>query len=298
MAMKIVTADQRLAAPLHINIAIFGEAGIGKTTQAKSLPPETTLFVNLEAGELALEGWPATFINLTTWEDITMFASVLRGPDHSMRPNQKYSEQYYITAVTTLAGHAGMTPEQFLAWLAKFDIIYVDSITVAGRWALNWAKGQPEAFNKQGQPDMRGAYGIVGQEIVGWITALQHTANKSIIIVGGLKEVEDDYKRKSWKVLIEGSKGAEELPYIFDQVITMQEVPFPDGRKYRAFVCHKTNDWSFPAKDRSGRLEMIEQPDLGKLIEKIRSGHRRDTMVTSIPQSASQSPADPAAPKA
>ena len=30
------------------------------------------------------------------------------------------------------------------------------------------------------------------------------------------------------------------------------------------------NPWNYPAKDRSGRLDMIEAPHLGRLLEKIR----------------------------
>ena len=42
-----------------------------------------------------------------------------------------------------------------------------------------------------------------------------------------------------------------------------------DGSGYRAFVCHTLNQWNFPAKDRSGRLDVIEEPHLGRLMEKI-----------------------------
>ena len=42
---------------------------------------------------------------------------------------------------------------------------------------------------------------------------------------------------------------------------------------YRAFVCHTLNEWSYPAKDRSGRLDLIEEPHLGKLLQKM-SGNK------------------------
>ena len=41
------------------------------------------------------------------------------------------------------------------------------------------------------------------------------------------------------------------------------------GKPYRAFVCGP-NPWGYPAKDRSGRLDMIEEPHLGRLMAKIR----------------------------
>jgi hypothetical protein len=42
-----------------------------------------------------------------------------------------------------------------------------------------------------------------------------------------------------------------------------------DGGARRAFICRTLNPYGFPAKDRSGRLDMIEEPHLGKLMDKI-----------------------------
>ena len=32
---------------------------------------------------------------------------------------------------------------------------------------------------------------------------------------------------------------------------------------------HTLNEWGYPAKDRSGRLDTIEEPHLGRLMDKI-----------------------------
>ena len=49
----------------------------------------------------------------------------------------------------------------------------------------------------------------------------------------------------------------------------MVQLSTEEGDPYRAFVCQTMNPWNYPAKDRSGRLDMIERPHLGKLMEKI-----------------------------
>ncbi|MDA0962518.1 MAG: hypothetical protein O2898_06335, partial [Proteobacteria bacterium] len=54
-----------------------------------------------------------------------------------------------------------------------------------------------------------------------------------------------------------------------DQVVTMADIPDADGKLQRAFVCQTLNQWGFPAKDRSGRLDLVEPPHLGRLMEKI-----------------------------
>ena len=38
----------------------------------------------------------------------------------------------------------------------------------------------------------------------------------------------------------------------------------------RRLVCRSGNPWGLPAKDRSGRLDLVEEPHLGRLMEKIR----------------------------
>ena len=48
----------------------------------------------------------------------------------------------------------------------------------------------------------------------------------------------------------------------------MALMPSEDGNPYRAFVCQTLNQWGYPAKDRSGRLDTLEEPHLGRLLEK------------------------------
>jgi hypothetical protein len=103
-----------------------------------------------------------------------------------------------------------------------------------------------------------------------WLTHLQHIREKNVIFVGILDETTDDYSRKQYSLQIEGSKTGRELPGIVDEVITMAILTGENG-PYRAFVCQPLNEWGYPAKDRSGRLATLEEPHLGKLIEKMSS---------------------------
>jgi hypothetical protein len=288
--IRIVTADERLARPSKINIALFGPSGVGKTFQARTLDPTNTLFVDLEAGTLALQDWrgdvldvrqAATAAGLDPWEVARGIACLLCGPDPSDF-NGPYSRAAYDQYAARL-----IAPEQ----LAKYATIFVDSITVASRMAFAWAKRQPEATSeKTGKPDNRSAYGLLGQEMVRWLTMLQHIPGKSIVVVGILDKQTDDLGRVSYEPQIEGSKAARELPGIFDQVLTLGNFTTDDGRAYRAFVTQQDNPQKFPAKDRSGRLDALEPPDLGALIRKIQSANRIDTtMTTTLPAKADNS---------
>lgn len=83
-----------------------------------------------------------------------------------------------------------------------------------------------------------------------------------------------DNNKTSWIPQIEGSKTAVELPGILDEVISMiaMKKSEPDGRTIleRKFICHTLNTGGYPAKDRSGRLNEIEDAHLGKLLNKIK----------------------------
>ena len=77
---------------------------------------------------------------------------------------------------------------------------------------------------KTGKPDVRGAYGLHGREMIAWLTHLQHTRGKNVWFVGILDEKLDDFNRKVFVPQIDGSKTGLELPGIVDQVITMAEI--------------------------------------------------------------------------
>ena len=259
--LPIITADQRMAEWRGIKACIFGKSGTGKTSQLWSLDPVTTLFFDLEAGDLAVEGWPGDTIRPRTWDECRDFAVFIGGPNPSLRNDQYFSSAHYA-AVCAQFGDPGV--------LNKYTTIFIDSLTVAGRLCFHWCRGQPQAFSeKSGKPDLRGAYGLHGQEMIAWLTHIQHTRGKNIIFVGILDEKVDDFNKRFFAPQIEGAKTGLELPGIVDEVITLAELKAEDGNLYRMFVCQTLNPWGYPAKDRSGRLAMVEEAHLGRLMAKI-----------------------------
>ncbi|MFQ5510069.1 MAG: ATP-binding protein [Leptospirillia bacterium] len=261
--LPIISADQRLAEARGVKGVLIGLSGIGKTSQLWTLEPPTTLFFDLEAGDLAVDGWAGDTIRPRTWQECRDFAVFIGGPNPALRDDQPYSEAHYKD-VCTRFGDPSV--------LDKYETVFIDSITVAGRLCFQWCTGQPQAVSdKTGKPDMRGAYGLMGQEMIGWLTHLQHTRRKNVWFVGILDEKLDDFNRRVFSLQIEGSKTGLELPGIVDEVITLAELKDDDGATYRAFVCQTLNPWGYPAKDRSGRLDLVEEPNLQKLMEKIQS---------------------------
>jgi hypothetical protein len=164
------------------------------------------------------------------------------------------------------------------AFLATKPIVFVDSITDLTRQAMAFARQQPEAVSERtGKPDVRGAYGLLGREVIQALKHLQHAPGKTVIFVGVLEKVTDAFNVATWQPQMEGSKAGRELPGIVDQVISMHLFARDADGGYvldekaseRRLVCQAGNPYGLPAKDRSGRLAMTEPPDLGALLAKI-----------------------------
>jgi AAA domain len=131
-----------------------------------------------------------------------------------------------------------------------------------------------------------GDYGLHARETIAWLNQLQHARGMNVIFVGILEKIVDDFNVATWQLQMEGAKTSRELPGIIDQIITMQWVDFGDRKPVRAFVCTSPNPWGYPAKDRVGRLEQVEEPHLGKLIVKLVGSGERNPFTSSPGQNA------------
>ena len=260
MGLPIISADQRLAERHGVKLVLLGFWGLGKTTQLKTLPEASTLFVDLEAGDLAVKDWRGDCIRPKTWPEFCDLVVFLAGSNPALPAEMPFSQAHF-EHVCQKYGDPGQ--------LAKYDTYFVDSITVLSRLCFAWCKTQPQAFSeKNGKPDSRGAYGLLGQEMITALTHLQHVRDKHVIYVAILEEKTDDFNRRYYQLQLEGSKTALELPGVLDEVVTLAILKADDGTTYRGFVTRADNTFGYPSKDRSGRLDAIEEPDLGKLIQK------------------------------
>ena len=260
MALPIISAEERLKERHSAKVALVGPAGVGKTSQLRTLPSDTTLFVDLEAGDLSVRDWPGDTVRPRTWPEFRDLVVFLAGPMPTASADQAFSQAHFEHVCTKFGD-----PAQ----LAKYDTYFVDSLTVLSRLCFAWCKTQPQAFSeKTGKPDNRGAYGQLGQEMITALTHLQHVRDKHVIYVAILEEKTDDFNRRFYQLQLEGSKTALELPGVLDEVVTLAILKADDGTNYRAFVTGADNPFGFPSKDRSGRLDAIEEPHLGKLIAK------------------------------
>jgi hypothetical protein len=116
--VKIITADERLAEKSGAKILIVGPAKVGKTSLLRTVDPERTLFIDLEAGDLAVKDVPVDTLRPETWEQCRDLACFLTGPNPSLPPTVCYSQARHSfrpwnTGVRTSpasAGHRGQAP--------------------------------------------------------------------------------------------------------------------------------------------------------------------------------------------
>ena len=272
MTLPIISAEERLKERHSAKVALVGPAGVGKTSQLKTLPSDTTLFVDLEAGDLSVRDWPGDTVRPRTWPEFRDLVVFLAGPMPTASADQAFSQAHFEHVCTKFGD-----PAQ----LAKYDTYFVDSLTVLSRLCFSWCKTQPQAFSeKTGKPDNRGAYGQLGQEMITALTHLQHVRDKHVIYVAILEEKTDDFNRRFYQLQLEGSKTALELPGVLDEVVTLAILKADDGSNYRGFVTRADNPFGYPSKDRSGRLDAIEEPHLGKLIAKC-LGQKSDPVAST-----------------
>ena len=278
--MKIISADERLAEKSGPKILIIGPSGIGKTSLLRTLRADllaSTLFIDIEAGDIAVSDLAVASVRPRTWPECRDLACILGGFNPALPATVAYSETHYNEVMKN--------PE--LARLGSFTILFVDSLTAAARLCFTWAERQPEAFSDRGRKDLRAVYGLHARSMLGWLNQLQHTRERTVVLVAVLEKHTDELNISIWQPQIEGAKTGRELPAIVDEIITMQWVDFGDRKPVRAFVCTNPNPWGYPAKDRSGRFEQLEPPNLGTLIEKLTGpGQRKPFTVVSPEQTA------------
>jgi len=142
---------------------------------------------------------------------------------------------------------------------AQFESVAIDSISEIAEVCLNYEK----KVNK----DPRAAYGAMQEQMADIIRAFRDLPAKHVLMTAKLEKTQDEMGRILYAPSMPGNKTGQSLPYFFDEVLALRVEKDADGFAQRALMCDSDGLWL--AKDRSGKLESWEAPDLTVIINKI-----------------------------
>jgi len=141
----------------------------------------------------------------------------------------------------------------------EFQSVALDSISEIAEVVLNAEK----KINK----DPRAAYGAMQEQMADIIRAFRDLPGKHVYMSAKLEKTQDEMGRVLYAPSMPGNKTGQSLPYFFDEVLALRVEKDAEGNTRRALMTDGDGLWL--AKDRSGKLEVWEDADLGEIIKKI-----------------------------
>jgi hypothetical protein len=150
-------------------------------------------------------------------------------------------------------------------WLTKsaeaqaFESVALDSISEIAEVVLN--------TEKKNTKDPRQAYGAMQEQMADIIRGFRDLPGKHVYMSAKLEKTQDEMGRVLYAPSMPGNKTGQSLPYFFDEVLALRVEKDSEGNSRRALMCDSDGLWL--AKDRSGKLQVWEDADLGVIIKKI-----------------------------
>lgn len=143
----------------------------------------------------------------------------------------------------------------------NFDTLCLDSISEIGEVVLNKLKEQHK--------DPRKAYGEVQDEMLSLLRSFRDIKGKNVYFSAKMERIKDEGTGATmFGPMMPGAKLPQQIPYFFDEVFQLQVYVDPTTKaEIRALRTRR--DAQYEAKDRSGSLDLWEQPDLSAIFSKI-----------------------------
>lgn len=142
---------------------------------------------------------------------------------------------------------------------AGFKSIALDSISEIAEVCLE--------SEKKSAKDPRQAYGEMATTMAQVIRMFRDIPDRHVLFTAKLDKSQDEMGRMLYAPSMPGNKTGQALPYYFDIVAALRVEKDGDGNAQRALMCDTDGLWQ--AKDRSGKLDAWEAPEIGEIISKI-----------------------------
>lgn len=223
-----------------LKVLIYGASGTGKTTLAGTLS-ESTLIVSAEAGLLSIANKKMDVIDITTDDSGTLLPKEKR----IGRLGEVYK---FLNEAETQK---------------KYRTVFIDSLTEIGQNMLEQLQTEfPDA------KDTLRLYGENSKRMRSLIKSFRDLPNYNVIFTCLSLEDKDENNRRIISTDLVG-KMTQQIYGYFDEVFYLYVSKDEQGNFNRHLLTNSQE--TVIAKDRSGRLDRIELPNLGRVFEKIRS---------------------------
>lgn len=142
----------------------------------------------------------------------------------------------------------------------QFGTLCIDSISEIAEVVLTNAKGMVK--------DPRQAYGELSEKMTGAIRSFRDIPNFNVVMTAKQEYFKDEVTGVTMNgPSMPGKSMTRDIPYFFDEVFQIGIGKLPNGKDYN--FLRTQSDFNNMAKDRSGMLAPIEEPNLTKLFTKI-----------------------------
>lgn len=144
----------------------------------------------------------------------------------------------------------------------QFSTICLDSISEIGETVLANAKKQVK--------DARLAYGDMGEQMTTLVRSFRDLQGFNVVMTAKQEYVKDDQTGVTMNMpSMPGRNLTRDMPYFFDEVFKIDIGTLSDGKNTKFRYLLTQPDHMNDAKDRSGMLDAMEEPNLTKLFAKI-----------------------------
>ncbi len=142
-----------------------------------------------------------------------------------------------------------------------FDSIMLDSISEIAEQILLFAKTKVK--------DARLAYTDLSDRLIDIIKDFRDIKGKHVIMTAKIESAKEELTGVTkYFPSVPGNKLTQKLPYLFDEVLYLGVKTDPSTNQSFRFI-QTQPDFQVAAKDRSGKLNFTEPPNLGLIINKI-----------------------------
>lgn len=224
----------------RLKMLVFGTPGAGKTSLAGTID-EPTVVLSAEAGLLVLKDKKLDVIDLTTDNSGKLIAKENR----TARLAQAY--KYLETDEAR----------------AKYKWVFIDSLTEI---AQNLVESLHQQFPER--KDAMVLWGEYSKNMRGIIKNFRDLPYYNVVFTALSERSKDDNGTNTIGVDMSG-KIAQQLPQFFDESFLLFTSKDADGNEVRKMLTRQTENSPY-TKDRSGKLEQFEAPNLAAIAKKIK----------------------------